>query len=105
MARRTDVPDLESLRLMKTEIQRLAAEQRAFNIRVFGSVAKGEATSNSDVDLIVDLDPDLGGFEAFDRLDRLERALARLLRRPVHVVTAGHDSSFANRIRRDAQLL
>jgi hypothetical protein len=42
------------------------------------------------------------GFEAFDRLDRLERRLTQLLGRPVHVVTARHDSSFTRRILRDA---
>src|SRR5258708_34712083 len=34
-------------------ILRLAREHRASNIRVFGSVARGEATPNSDLDLLV----------------------------------------------------
>jgi len=51
---------------------------------------------------VVDLDPDVRGFEAFDRLDRLEGLLTDLLRRPVHVVTARHDSAFTRRVLRDA---
>jgi uncharacterized protein len=36
----------------------VAAERRhASNVRVFGSVARGESTQNNDIDLLVDLDP------------------------------------------------
>jgi uncharacterized protein len=34
----------------RAEILRLAAKHRALNVRVFGSVARGEAGSDSDVD-------------------------------------------------------
>ena len=96
------VPDLEGLRRHRTAIRRLARRERASNVRVFGSVARGDSTATSDYDLVVDLDPEVRGFEAFDRLDRLERLLAELLGRPVHVVTARHDSDFARRVHRDA---
>lgn len=99
---RSAVPDLEELRRHRTTIRRLARTERASNVRVFGSVARGDATDTSDYDLVVDLDPEVHGFEAFDRLDRLERLLAGLLGRPVHVVTAGHDSPFTRRVLRDA---
>lgn len=46
--------------------------------------------------------PAVSGFEAFDRLDRLERLLTEFLSRPVHVVTARHDSDFTRRVLRDA---
>ena len=36
---------------------RLAAECGAGNVRVFGSVARGDTDSRSDVDLLVDLEP------------------------------------------------
>jgi predicted nucleotidyltransferase len=44
----------------------LAAQHGARNVRLFGSVARGEADSHSDVDLLVDMEPgrsllDLGG--------------------------------------------
>jgi predicted nucleotidyltransferase len=96
------VPSFEELRRRRATIQRLARSERASNVRVFGSVARGEATAASDYDLVVDLDPDVRGFEAFDRLDRLERRLTRLLGRRVHVVTARHQSDFTGRVLRDA---
>jgi uncharacterized protein len=40
----------------RDEILRLAAKHGASNVRVFGSVARGEATSESDVDFLVDWD-------------------------------------------------
>jgi predicted nucleotidyltransferase len=96
------VPDLAELTRNQAAIRRLARTERASNVRVFGSVARGDSTAMSDYDLVVDLDPDVHGFEAFDRLDRLERLLAELLGRPVHVVTARHDSDFTRRVLRDA---
>lgn len=54
------------LRTRRAEILALAARRGARNIRVFGSVARGEADEKSDVDLLVDMEPgrsllDLGG--------------------------------------------
>lgn len=42
----------------KEKIKSLAAQHGAFNVRVFGSVARGEADLNSDLDLLVDYDLD-----------------------------------------------
>lgn len=58
---------LESLQSKRPEIMRLGAKYGALNIRVFGSVARGEASPASDVDLLVDMEPgrtlfDLAGF-------------------------------------------
>ncbi|MFO7976241.1 MAG: nucleotidyltransferase family protein [Candidatus Hydrogenedentota bacterium] len=47
----------EILREKRDEIIRVAARHGARNVRVFGSVARGDADSHSDVDLIVDLEP------------------------------------------------
>jgi predicted nucleotidyltransferase len=75
---------LDTLRLeKKSEIIRLAAMRGCRNVRVFGSVARGESDSQSDVDFLVDLDPgrtisDLGGL-----LMDLQDALGA----PVDVVT------------------
>jgi uncharacterized protein len=38
-------------------IRRIAAKHGAFNVRVFGSVARGEAGPDSDVDLLIDAGP------------------------------------------------
>ena len=49
---------LESLRSGKREqVLRLAALHGARNVKVFGSVARGESTDWSDVDLLVDWEP------------------------------------------------
>ena len=50
----------------REEILRLAAAHGAGNVRVFGSLARGEQRAESDVDLLVDLEAnrslmDLGG--------------------------------------------
>ncbi|MGL4621982.1 MAG: nucleotidyltransferase family protein [Chroococcidiopsis sp.] len=42
----------------KEAIKAIAAQHGAFNVRVFGSVAKGQADPNSDLDLLVDYDLD-----------------------------------------------
>jgi predicted nucleotidyltransferase len=44
------------LRERRDEILRIAARHGASNIRVFGSVARGEATAQSDVDFLVELE-------------------------------------------------
>ena len=41
----------------REEILRIAAKNGAGNVRVFGSVARGEADLASDVDLLVTLEP------------------------------------------------
>ena len=41
----------------RDEVQRIAANHGATNIRVFGSVARGEAQADSDIDFLVDTGP------------------------------------------------
>lgn len=49
---------LDSLRAeRRDEILRLAEHRGAYNVRVFGSVARGEAGENSDLDLLVTWGP------------------------------------------------
>ncbi len=47
----------ELLKAKREEILRVCAKYGAHNVRVFGSVARGEATEESDIDLIVDFEP------------------------------------------------
>jgi hypothetical protein len=47
----------EILRSRRGEILRIAARHGARNVRVFGSVVRGEAGPDSDVDLLVELEP------------------------------------------------
>ena len=49
--------DLQSLRAHREAILEIASRNRAFNVAVFGSVARGEQTAKSDVDLLVDFLP------------------------------------------------
>ena len=43
------------IRLKREEILKIAAKHGARNVRVFGSVARGEARPDSDVDFLVDV--------------------------------------------------
>lgn len=57
---------LDELRERREEILRVAAKRGARNVRVFGSVARGQADSESDVDFLVHMEPgrnlfDMGG--------------------------------------------
>jgi predicted nucleotidyltransferase len=45
------------LKEKREEILQIAAKHGARNVRVFGSVARGEADEGSDVDLLVELEP------------------------------------------------
>ena len=74
---------IEEIRARRREILTIAAQHGASNVRVFGSVARGEADERSDVDFLVELERgrsllDLGG---------LLMDLQTLLGRPVDVVT------------------
>ncbi len=69
----------------RRQIRRIVAAHGASNVRVFGSVARGEDTPVSDVDLLVDLASGTG----LVGLGRLERALTDLLGARVDVVPAG----------------
>jgi len=50
----------ELLHAKREEILALAERYGAYNVRVFGSVARGEDGPTSDVDLLVDLRPNVG---------------------------------------------
>ncbi|MES1243246.1 MAG: nucleotidyltransferase family protein [Acidobacteriota bacterium] len=73
----------ELLRHRKREILAIAATHGASNIRVFGSVARGEAGPDSDVDLLVDLEH---GRSLLDHA-ALKVELEQLLKLPVEVAT------------------
>jgi predicted nucleotidyltransferase len=59
-----------------------ASRYGATNLRVFGSVARGDDRPDSDLDLLVELPPHTGLLTLF----RLERDLAKILQAPVDVV-------------------
>ena len=47
---------VELLESKKGEIHSIAAKHGAYNVRIFGSVARGEAKPDSDVDFLVAMD-------------------------------------------------
>jgi predicted nucleotidyltransferase len=48
----------EPLLKNRDEILRIAARHGAFNVRIFGSQARGETKQDSDLDLLVEVGPD-----------------------------------------------
>jgi predicted nucleotidyltransferase len=48
----------EVLMVRRDRILEIADKHGAFNVRVFGSVARGEETPESDIDFLIDYDPE-----------------------------------------------
>lgn len=90
---------LTELRNRRSEIIEVARARGASRVRVFGSVARGEATEVSDVDFLVDLEPDRSLFD----LGGLLMDLQDLLQQNVDVVTErGLRPRVAQRVLADA---
>lgn len=79
-----DTPLGRRLRRRRRIVIETAARRGAHNVRVFGSVARGEDSQGSDVDLLVDLDDGVG----LVTLGGLARELSDLLGVAVDVVPA-----------------
>jgi uncharacterized protein len=73
----------ELLRHKRADILRVAAKHGAFNVRIFGSAVRGEMTAESDVDILVELEP---GRSLLDHA-ALMIELEELLGRPVDIAT------------------
>jgi len=73
----------ELLQKNREEILKIAAEHGASNVRVFGSVARGEADLNSDIDFLIDLGKNRSPWFPV----RLIRDLENLLGCKVDIVT------------------
>jgi predicted nucleotidyltransferase/DNA-binding XRE family transcriptional regulator len=93
---------LDRLRGLRADILRIAEASGVSNVRVFGSVARGEADARSDVDLLVDVEESLTGFDYFGRLGELEEALSDLLGRKVDVTDARSLGRISGSALRDA---
>lgn len=92
----------EFLKTKQADILRIAAKHGAHNVRVFGSVARGEADEDSDIDFLVEMEAgrsllDMGG---------LLMDLRELLKRDVDVVTErGLKPRIRERVLREAVAL
>ena len=49
---------LETLQEKRQQVLEVAARHGALNVRVFGSVVRGEETPESDIDFLIDYDPE-----------------------------------------------
>jgi len=49
---------LETLQDKREQVLAIANKHGAFNVRVFGSVVRGEDTPESDIDFLIDYDPE-----------------------------------------------
>jgi len=65
------------LKEKREEILRIAAAHGARNVRVFGSVARGDADETSDVDLLVTLEPGTTLLDHAALILELEEVLGR----------------------------
>lgn len=79
-------PTHAGLRTMADQIERIVGDHGGCDVRVFGSVARGDARADSDIDLLIEVGPGIGMFE----LGAMEDELSVLLGRPVDVVASAH---------------
>src|SRR6202035_4711216 len=68
---------LEAIRARESEIRALAAKHGAGNVRVFGSVVRGEASPESDIDFLIDIVGPTTPWFPGGLLNDLERLLGR----------------------------
>ena len=94
-----DMSIRELIQVKREEIMAIAAQHGARNVRIFGSVARGDEDGRSDADFLVEMEPgrsmmDLGG---------LLMDLQDLLDREVDVVTVnGLRTRIRERVLREA---
>jgi len=72
----------QAIERSRHRLREVAAKHGAGNLRLFGSTARGEDGPDSDIDLLVHLDRDVG----LIGLARLQRELERILGAPVDLV-------------------
>lgn len=78
------MPLRDDLRLRRDTLRQTADRHGASNLRLFGSVARGEERPDSDIDLLIDLAEDRG----FGDYLALAEELETLLHRKVDLVLA-----------------
>ena len=92
----------EIIKEKREEILQIAARRGAYNLRIFGSVARGDAGPDSDLDLLVDMQPGKGLLD----MGGLLMDLQDLLGCRVYVVTEkGLRGRIRERVLREAVLL
>ncbi|MCC6169652.1 MAG: nucleotidyltransferase domain-containing protein [Caldilineaceae bacterium] len=90
------------LQIHRTTILQLAHRYGASNVRVFGSAARGNATADSDLDLLIDLAPDRSLLDRIALIQDLEDLLG--LRVDVVTVDGLHPAMRAEVLRQAISL-
>jgi uncharacterized protein len=89
----------EALHRHRDAIREIALSHRVTNVRVFGSVLRGEDTEDSDLDLLVEPTNETTMMD----IARIQLELARMLGVNVDVLTPrGLPEKFRNQVIRDA---
>ena len=90
---------LDKVREQRENVRRLARSHRGRRVYVFGSCARQEDTSKSDVDFLIDFEPGATLFGLVDLQDELQS----LLGRSVDIVSlqALKEDSFGRRVREE----
>jgi uncharacterized protein len=94
MPDRDSILTLDELRSRRDEILSIAQRRGARKVRVFGSVARGDASVNSDIDFLVEMEPGRSVLDVSELILDLEEALGRR----VDVVEVRHPSPLADEI-------
>jgi len=86
----------------RRDIVAITERYGAGNVRIFGSVVRGEATENSDIDFLIEPNPDWSLFDLIGYKQDVEA----LLGRPVDIATEeGLHQRIKARVLREAVLL
>ena len=92
---------LEYLGSNSETIRAIAARHKAFNVAVFGSVARGEDNPDSDIDILVDFLPGASLVDEF----HLENELREFLKTRVDLVSRGGLKPRDAHIRRESMTI
>ena len=89
---------LSELRGRRDRINEIASARGARNVRVFGSVARGESRAGSDIDFLVDMEEGRSALDISELILDLEAALGR----PVDVIEIRRSTELGDRVLREA---
>ncbi|MHB8571461.1 MAG: helix-turn-helix domain-containing protein [Candidatus Dormibacteria bacterium] len=100
-------PSLEEMRRLGPRLTKLARRLGFLRVQVVGSVARGEARPDSDVDLVVQPGKSLHGAAYFGAMDRMREGAERIIGRNVDVLDAAavRNQRTRERLQRDAKSL
>lgn len=98
--------NLESLRRYSSQLNAIAQKHGISKLYVFGSVARGEATPKSDVDFLLEMQPDASLFGAAGFSYEAEKLLKMKVDIvPISTLQEVKDRNFVNNIQREAVAL